>query len=70
MRVSIEVDMADILDEMGTEQIRQIADAAGLFDEDDGPPDPDLGAMYLELRRGVIGQATRDYIHAKSGRIL
>lgn len=70
MKVSIEVDMADILDEMDTGQIRQIADAAGLFDEDDDHTDPDLEAMYLELRRGVIGQATRDYIHAKIGRII
>lgn len=67
MMISVDVDI-DLNDYLDDKDVEQLARDRGLLDC--LPVRIEALEVYEELRRGVIGQKTRDYIFAECGRIL
>jgi hypothetical protein len=71
--IDVNVDPEDVLDGMSDGEIigylnqrRMRKGKAAL----PGSPTTNIGMVYEELRRGVIGAATREYLYQEAGRIL
>lgn len=73
VEVTVEVDVDDVLEELSDSDLLDLCADRGLSvlggeeQIDDGPL---LERSYNELRQGQIGEATRDFIYQRLGRIL
>jgi hypothetical protein len=73
VNVDVEIDADDVLDAMSDEEIMEYLNQRRMRKGKDalpGYPTTNVGMVFEELRRGVIGAATRDYIYQEAGRIL